>query len=61
MEILQGGRAGSGLSQSVEGNVLHSVEMDEGGRDDENMKYLVGLEPEVAFSRQEPLASYLSN
>ena len=50
-------RAGSGLSQSVEGNVLHSVEMDEGGRDDENMKYLVGLEPEVAFSRQEPLAS----
>ena len=52
-------RTGSSLGQSVEGDVLHPVEMDEGRRDDENVKYLVGLEPEVTFSRQEPLANYL--
>ena len=59
LEILHRVRASSSLSQSVEGNVLHPVEMDEGRRDDENVKYLVGLEPEVTFSRQEPLANYL--
>ena len=50
-------RAGSSLSQSVEGDVLHPVEVDEGRRDNENMKYLVGLEPEVTFARQEPLVN----
>ena len=58
LEILHGVhgvRTGSSLSQSVEGDVLHPVEVDEGRRDNENMKYLVGLEPEVTFARQEPL------
>ena len=58
LELLHRVRAGSSLSQSVEGDVLHPVEMDEGRRDDENVKYLVGLEPEVTFARQEPLANY---
>ena len=51
-------RTSASLSQSVEGDVLHPVEVDEGRRDDENMKYLVGLEPEVTFARQEPLDNY---
>ena len=59
LQILHGVRTGSSLGQSVEGDVLHPVEMDEGGRDHEDVKYLVGLEPEVTFSRQEPLANYL--
>ena len=58
LEILHGVRAGSGLRQSVESNVLHPVEMDEGRGDDEDVKYLVRLKPEVAFSRQKSLAKY---
>ena len=59
LQILHGVRTSSSLGQSVEGDVLHPVEMDEGGRDHEDVKYLVGLEPEVTFARQEPLAKYL--
>ena len=54
-------RTSASLSQSVEGDVLHPVEVDEGRRDDENMKYLVGLEPEVTLARQEPLENDSSN
>ena len=61
LELLHGVGAGPGLGQSVECDVLHPVEMDEGGRDDENVKYLVGLEPEVTLARQEPLENDSSN
>lgn len=36
-------------------HVLHAVEVDEGGRNDQHVEDLVGLEPDVTFTRQEPL------
>ena len=55
LQILHGVRTGSSLGQSVERHVLHPVEVHEGGGDDEDVKYLVRLEPEVALPGQEPL------